>query len=70
MLNCVSRTLEGSPCYRSGSCAICTGPASAHNGGYFVVLGHEYVTVAIVHGKQREPQRSLIATRKDSKALL
>ena len=25
---CVSRTLEGSPCYRSGSCAICTGPYS------------------------------------------
>ena len=25
---CVSRTLEGSPCYRSGSCAICTGPSS------------------------------------------
>ena len=23
---CVSRTLEGSPRYRSGSCAICTGP--------------------------------------------
>ena len=27
MLNCVSRTLEGSPRYRSGSCAICTGPS-------------------------------------------
>ena len=25
---CVSRTLEGSPRYRSGSCAICTGPSS------------------------------------------
>ena len=24
---CVSRTLEGSPRYRSGSCAICTGPS-------------------------------------------
>ena len=31
MLNCVSRTLEGSPRYRSGSCAICTGPASPNN---------------------------------------
>ena len=26
---CVSRTLEGSPHYRSGSCAICTGPSSS-----------------------------------------
>ena len=24
-------TLEGSPRYRSGSCAICTGPSSLHN---------------------------------------
>ena len=43
---------------------------TAYYGGYFVVLGHEYVTVAIVHGEHREPQRSLIATREDSKALL
>ena len=27
---CVSRTLEGSPRYRSGSCAICTGPSSLY----------------------------------------
>ena len=26
---CVSRTLEGSPRYRSGSCTICTGLSSA-----------------------------------------
>ena len=25
---CVLWTLEGSPCYRDGSCAICTGQAS------------------------------------------
>ena len=27
---CVSRTLEGSPSYRSGSCAICTGLSSIY----------------------------------------
>ena len=36
----VSRTLEGSPRYRSGSCAICTGPSSLHNN----VFAHGTVT--------------------------
>ena len=31
ILGGVSWTLEGSPCYRGGSCAICTGQASHHN---------------------------------------
>ena len=37
---------------------------------YGMEVTYEYVTVAIVHGEHREPQRSVIATREDSKALL
>ena len=55
MLNCVSRTLEGSPRYRSGSCAICTGPASKY------ILLHDWegnTGELSVRGWQYWPERS------------